>query len=82
MAKKKKKQKMFSPNPVGAVTSVVAVGAIPNITGSAAVTGIQGNYATGMANVASTYPTQGKLAGAGMVFGGISKLKKKSKKLF
>jgi len=77
----KKKKKSLSESVVSDVTANVAVGMIPNVGGSPAVTTLKTGFATGMSNVAKTYPTRGKLAGAGMLIKSVGKLKKKGKKL-
>ena len=79
MAKKKKKGYVSSG--VSTITSAIVIGGIPNVGGNPAVTNIQNKAMEGYGNVASTYPAQGKLAGAGMVMGSLGKLNKKSKKL-
>ena len=66
---------------VSSVLGTAAVGSIPNISGSASETNIKAKHAEGMENIGKTFPTHGKLAGAGMVFKGIHKLKKKSRRL-
>ena len=64
---------------IKSITSLIAVESIP--TSSAAATTLKGSYATGLGHIGSTYPTRGKLKGAGMVLGSIGKLNKKSRNL-
>ena len=66
---------------VSSVLGTAAVGSIPNLSGSASETNIKAKHAEGMENIGKTFPTHGKLAGAGMVLGSLGRLTKKSKKL-
>lgn len=67
---------------VGSILGTTAVGLMPNPTGSAAITGLQSNYASGINSISSTLPIMGKVKGSTMVLGSVGGLMKSSSKIF
>jgi len=63
----------------GTLVSTIAIGSIPNISGTPAEANIKANTMTGLSNIGKTLPTHGKLIGAGMVLKQVKKLNKKTK---
>ena len=79
---KTKRKNNFVSGAAGHITQGIAIGAIPNVNNSASVSTMKTGAARGLENVGKTYPTHGKLAGAGMVMKATDRLKSKSKKLY
>jgi hypothetical protein len=56
------------------VGSTMMVGAMPNVSGTAAETNVKGKYLEGMGNIASAFPTVGKVVGTTVVLKQVKKL--------
>jgi hypothetical protein len=76
-----KKTKKYLGFGLGTITTGVAIGSLPNLSGMPAEETIKTKTMTGLVNVSKTYPTIGSIAGTGMVFDSLGKLNKKAKKL-
>jgi len=63
------------------ITSAIAIGSIPNISGSAAEQNMKAKSVQGIGKVVSTAPARGKMKGAGMVLSSLGKLKKKTRSI-
>lgn len=59
------------------IVGTIAVGAIPDVTGTASEATLKTSFATGMSNVGKTFPAHGSLAGAGMVLKSTRRLRKR-----
>jgi len=67
---------------LGTIGAAAVLGSIPNVSGTSAETNIKTNTAKGLENIGSTFPTQGKLIGAGLVLKQTKKLSKATKRLY
>jgi len=65
---------------VGGTMGLATIGAVPNISGSSAATGMKAGFATGVSNVGTALPVMGKVKGASMVLGSVHGLSKAGKK--
>lgn len=82
MVKRKKKRKdTLSSVALTGITSIIVVRQVSRAGGGATATGLSGNFATGVGNIGSTFPTVGRLKGTGFVLKGVKKLKKGAKGL-
>ena len=79
--KKKKNKNSYLATGLGTITSGIAIGSIPDISGTASETTIKTNAMTGLTNVSKTFPAIGSMKGTGMVFDSLGKLNKKSKRI-
>jgi len=63
------------------IFGATVIGVIPNVTDDAAVTTLKEKSAEGFENIGKTFPTHGKIIGAGMVLKQVKKLNKKTKSI-
>lgn len=63
------------------IGSSVAVGSIPNISGTSAEANVKTNFSTGISKAGKALPIMAKVTGTKMVINPLMKLKKSTKKL-
>jgi len=64
------------------IGSATIIGSLPNISDEPAEANIKAKTVEGLGNIASTFPAQGKIIGAGMILKQTKKLRKSAKKLY
>ena len=67
--------KKYKKRGVGVIGTGIAIGMMPNVSGTASETTLKTNTMTGLGNVAGKFPAMGSMMGTGMVLKQVNKLK-------
>jgi len=81
MRSKKKYKNSYTSTGIGMIASSVAVGSIPNISGTAGEANIKSKFSEGMGKMGTALPVYGKVKGTTMVLKPLKELTNAHKKI-